>query len=577
MSIGSLRVPAPRRGWRVALAHRASSALLPEERFDVLMTTPSRARGSLAGWMATLGLLAAAYTALTLTAPPARTDVFGGTVAAAAGAGGLAVYVLLRASRLPTARGITLAFASIAIAAGGVVLGTRPPGGAVDGLRLSRESWLLLLAGLVLPGLAIRRLVGELRARVAHLARLSRTDPLTGVANRLAWDEELPREASRAQRDRLATCIALIDVDRLGAFNDLRGHAEGDLLLRRVASSWHACVRGGDLVARLDGGRFGVLLRRCPIDQAVIIMERLRVCMPDAQTASVGVASWEGREGVAAALLRAENALVAAKRRGRDRICVAPAAGTAQDSAFDNWVPVVRQVLAERSVVSVYQPIVDLGSGAVCAYEALARPDAKVVDISVERMFSTAQQMGLARELDWLCRRAALSDTSWLPRGTLLFVNCNIGLLTDPVHRVDQMLLVMAAAGLNPADLVLEITERELAGDLGRLRVVVDAYRREGFRFAVDDVGEGHSTLEVLATVRPEFVKIARSLVIEVGNVGARAAIRAVVAFARESGALVIAEGIEQRQTAADMRNLGVDMAQGYLFGRPGPPVRAAA
>jgi len=122
----------------------------------------------------------------------------------------------------------------------------------------------------------------------------------------------------------------------------------------------------------------------------------------------------------------------------------------------------------------------------------------------------------------------------------------------------------------------MEITEREIAGDLMRLRSVVDAYRREGFRFAVDDVGEGHSTLEVLAAVRPEFVKVARSLVVEAGNVGSRAAIRAVVAFARESGASVIAEGIELPQTARHMLELGVDLAQGYLFGRPAFPVAAA-
>jgi EAL domain-containing protein (putative c-di-GMP-specific phosphodiesterase class I) len=144
--------------------------------------------------------------------------------------------------------------------------------------------------------------------------------------------------------------------------------------------------------------------------------------------------------------------------------------------------------------------------------------------------------------------------------------------LVDPVHRVDQMLLVLQACGREPRDVVLEITERELVGDLSRLKLVVSAYRREGFRFAVDDVGEGHSTLEVLAATSPDFVKIARSLVIDAATAGPRAAIRAVVAFAGELGAHTIAEGIETEGTASFMRQLGVHLGQGWLFGRPELP-----
>jgi EAL domain-containing protein (putative c-di-GMP-specific phosphodiesterase class I) len=183
--------------------------------------------------------------------------------------------------------------------------------------------------------------------------------------------------------------------------------------------------------------------------------------------------------------------------------------------------------------------------------------------------------MGLGRDLDWLCRRAALVGARTMPAGIPLFINCGLSGLIDPVHRVDQMLLLCEAVGRRPQDLVLEITERELFGDLRRLREVVNTYRREKFRFAIDDVGEGHSTLEVLSVTEPEFVKVARSLVVGAVTRGPRAAIRAVVAFAAELGADVIAEGVELSQTATYLRELGVGYAQGYLFGRPVIPTHS--
>jgi EAL domain-containing protein (putative c-di-GMP-specific phosphodiesterase class I) len=157
-----------------------------------------------------------------------------------------------------------------------------------------------------------------------------------------------------------------------------------------------------------------------------------------------------------------------------------------------------------------------------------------------------------------------------------LFINCGISALLDPVHRVDQMLLVLEAVDRPPSEVVLEITERELVGDLNRLRQVVTTYRQQGFRFAIDDVGEGHSTLEVLAATEPEFVKVARSLVVEAWNRGPQAAIRALVAFAASMDAQVIAEGIEDAGVATAMRHLGVGLGQGYLFGRPALPVVTA-
>jgi diguanylate cyclase (GGDEF)-like protein len=456
-------------------------------------------------------------------------------------------------------------------------LATAPRSGAVPRIDLGRREWLLSLGGFIVAALTICRLVVELRRAEAQVKRLSRTDQLTGVANRSAWDEELLREMARARRDRTRFVVALLDLDRFDAFNQLRGHPEGDRLLQRMTAGWRGVLRDSDFVARYDSVQFALLLRQCGVENATVIVERLRVGVPDDQTVSAGLARWNGRDTPEELMRRAEESLVAAKLSGRDRLRIAESgAPVASRDDATRWNAVVQQLLEERSVVAAYQPIVGLDDGAIVGYEALARPDRERVDISVERMFSSAQRMGLGRDLDWLCRRAALAGATWVPPGIPVFVNCNLSGLVDPVHRVDQMLLLLQACGRDPSDVVLEITERELVGDLSRLRIVVAAYRREGFRFAVDDVGEGHSTLEVLAATSPDFVKIARSLVVDAATAGPRAAIRAVVAFAGEVGAYTIAEGIETESTAMYMGRLGVHLGQGWLFGRPELPPAGA-
>ncbi|MGH7748774.1 MAG: diguanylate cyclase, partial [Candidatus Dormibacteria bacterium] len=393
------------------------------------------------------------------------------------------------------------------------------------GIGLSRGDWLIGCAALVLGAVVVRRLLDELRHRIGMLDCLARTDQLTQVPNRRAWDEEIHREVARARRDRSSLCVAVLDIDHFKAFNDMRGHQEGDLMLASFAAAWRETVRTSDFIARYGGEEFAVILRGCSLQDALPIVERLRMVMTDEQTCSVGVARWDGAEDADSLVRRADEALFEAKATGRDRVKIAanPGADWGAHKPVP-WPAIVRELLEERSVIAAYQPVVELEGGSIVAYEALARPNHERVDISVERMFSSAQRMGLGRDLDWLCRRAALAGAAWIPEGMPLFINCGISALLDPLHRVDQMLLILEAVGREPSSVVLEITERELVGDLNRLRQVVTTYRQKGFRFAIDDVGEGHSTLEVLAATEPEYVKVARTLVIQAWNRGPQAA-----------------------------------------------------
>jgi diguanylate cyclase (GGDEF)-like protein len=526
-----------------------------------------------ARWYGFVAVLAATFAALSLAVPrpdPIRAIIVTLIIALTYAAGVLLWH------RAPLMTRPLLWFLSIVSAAAASLSGTlavdRGVGGD-GGVALGHRGWVWLIAGMGLVAVVVRRLLSELRTRVHQLDVLARTDQLTGVANRRAWDEELPRELTRSQRDRAPVCVAVLDLDRFKAFNDMRGHQEGDALLMRTAVAWREAVRTSDFIARYGGEEFAVILRGCALEDALPIVERLRLVVPDEQTCSVGLGRWDGRETAEALVKRVDDALYEAKLAGRDRVKIAAGRNLPDfGPSHMPWPSIVRQLLETRSVVAAYQPVVRLADRTIVAYEALARPNADNVDIEVERLFSSAQRMGLGRDLDWLCRRAALAGATWLPAGTPLFINCGLSGLIDPVHRVDQMLLVLEAVGRSPADVVMEITERELVGDLNRLRQVVNSHRSEGFRFAIDDVGEGHSTLEVLAATEPEFIKVARRLVVEAANRGGRAAIRAVVAFASEIGADVIAEGIEHVETADYLRQLGVNYGQGYAFGRPAFP-----
>jgi diguanylate cyclase (GGDEF)-like protein len=201
------------------------------------------------------------------------------------------------------------------VAVGVLVVGWRRP---VDALGDAAESGLRMLAAEA--AIAIDR--AELLARLETSAR---TDDLTGLPNRRAWDHELPRELSRADRAEHPLCVAMLDLDRFKWFNDERGHQAGDRLLKQAASAWSSQLRSSDMLARYGGEEFAVLLPGCTLHDAQLVLERLRTSMPEAQTVSAGVACWDGSESPEALVGRADSALYAAKRAGRDRLVTAAA------------------------------------------------------------------------------------------------------------------------------------------------------------------------------------------------------------------------------------------------------------
>jgi diguanylate cyclase (GGDEF)-like protein len=170
--------------------------------------------------------------------------------------------------------------------------------------------------------LMVHRFFERLRRQTNRLQVFAGTDPLTGAANRRAWDEELGAGLARASRDGLPLSAAMIDLDDFKGFNDRFGHQAGDRLLKEAAAAWRNTLRASDVLARIGGDEFAVLLPGCPLDMAAAIAERLRGAVPSAARCSVGVAVWDGREGTTQFVARADRALYDAKELGRDCVVV---------------------------------------------------------------------------------------------------------------------------------------------------------------------------------------------------------------------------------------------------------------
>lgn len=189
-----------------------------------------------------------------------------------------------------------------------------------------RTSGVSLRASALLNVLSAQAALAIGRAEMlGRLEALARTDDLTGLPNRRSWQEHLPRELARAERDQTRLCVAMLDLDRFKEYNDRRGHQAGDRLLKEAAAAWRTRLRTYDVLARYGGEEFSVILPGCASDRAMRLVERLREVTPEGETCSAGIAEWREGEPADALVGRADAALYRAKRAGRDRTVVAPA------------------------------------------------------------------------------------------------------------------------------------------------------------------------------------------------------------------------------------------------------------
>ncbi|MDQ3752302.1 MAG: GGDEF domain-containing protein [Actinomycetota bacterium] len=208
-----------------------------------------------------------------------------------------------------------------------------------EGLRSGPLVFFVAAAGTAtLSLLALARmwgLVAQVQRQARRLDELARTDGLTGMPNRRVWEIELPRELARAAREAKPVCVALTDLDHFKAYNDQHGHPTGDRLLREAVTAWSTQLRESDVLARYGGEEFAIVLPDCALEEAAVIVDRLRAATPEAQTCSAGIVLWDGAEPAEQLVRRADAALYRAKAEGRNRTVVAAECDLRLEAARD--------------------------------------------------------------------------------------------------------------------------------------------------------------------------------------------------------------------------------------------------
>jgi diguanylate cyclase (GGDEF)-like protein len=438
---------------------------------------------------------------------------------------------------------------------------------------------LICLLGLVGGG-GMFYLVGGRRLIRDHSMVLRRAtrDGLTDLPNQRAFQDEFPQMVASAARHQDHLALVLLDVDDFKLINDRHGHPHGDAVLKRVAGVLRG-ARPGDRPYRVGGDEFALLLSHADVEGTRALVARLGREFADAAVeVSMGVSVL--RSGTTADTLRAEadSALYEAKRQGANRAVHFADINEQVVVTTSEKREAVRRVIDEGRLTTVFQPIWNLEAETLIGIEALTRPDPSYGLSGPAEAFDIAEQLGRVHQLDVLCAQHALRTAPELGPGVLLFVNVAPLTLDLDAEGGDWLLAEVERAGLSAAHVVVEVTER-FGGRTAPVVKTLQRLRQQGFLLAVDDVGTGNAGLEMLSKLKAEFVKLDRSIVAAAATEpGARAVLFAMATFARQTGAFVIAEGIEDQETLQFLRSMDqrdvscetiIQGGQGFGLGRP--------
>jgi EAL domain-containing protein (putative c-di-GMP-specific phosphodiesterase class I) len=238
----------------------------------------------------------------------------------------------------------------------------------------------------------------------------------------------------------------------------------------------------------------------------------------------------------------------------------------------------LKRIIQEGDIEILFQPVVSLADWRTVGYEALSRGPRHSIFEKPKVMFECSRDVGIAQDLDLLCQRRALDRARLLASGEKLFLNALPASLLDPAFRDHLLTDLPADLRLMREDIVLEIADRDAIRDYEVFGQEVEELRARGFRLAVDDVGTGASSLQTIAEVRPDYIKVDASLIRNVqSNLVKQEMLRSLCQVARSISAEVVAEGIELEEELAVVRDCGIGFGQGYLFARPQrdlPPAR---
>ncbi len=425
-------------------------------------------------------------------------------------------------------------------------------------------SVLTLLAVVLRLGSTLARL----NRRQMDLAVLAATDPLTGLANHRAVHERLSCELGRARESGEHVSVIALDIDHFKVINDTYGHTEGDAALQAIGGELSRQARGSDLVGRVGGEEFALVLPATSGDEAYAIAERCRAALSRlsvqgvAISCSAGVASYPADDAEGTRLVElADGALYWAKRSGRDQTRRYDPREVILLSSTEQRAQV--QALLERgdALTPVFQPIVELATGRIAGYEALTRFLHTTPVRTPDVWFAQARRCGLGGPLEAQAIERALAVPG-RPPGTFLAMNVSPAALLSPE--------VAAALPEDLSDIVIELTEDEVFARDGALDAALVGLRARGARIAVDDAGAGYAGLQQLVRIKPEVLKLDRSLITGLETDPSKVALlEALASFASTTGAAVCCEGIESLEELRILARVDTTYAQGYALGKP--------
>jgi diguanylate cyclase (GGDEF)-like protein/PAS domain S-box-containing protein len=419
----------------------------------------------------------------------------------------------------------------------------------------------------------------RLEERLEHQAL---HDALTSLPNRKLFHDRVGLALGEGQPGQIA--VLFIDLDNFKTVNDRFGHASGDQVIAAAARQIWSCSRDGDTAARVGGDEFALLVEDVGVERVTALADRVIDALsktevafsrqPLAIGASIGIAVAGAAETTESLLRNADLAMYEAKRQGRARhVLYEPTLfATARNRA--RLREALQSALADDAISVVYQPIVDLSTGAVVGVEALARwSDRELGEVPPSDFIQVAEETGLIHELGhWVMEQACRDLADWRSaQSAAVYVSVNVSpLQLESAPFASSVVQLLRDHGLEPSALVLEVTEGMLLVELGRQSL--RELRSHDIRVAIDDFGTGYSSLSYLPQLPVDMVKIDQTFLGALEDTTVDPAfLRAIVRLAETLHLATICEGIETPDQLCDVQAAGCGYGQGDLLATPGP------
>ena len=471
---------------------------------------------------------------------------------------------------------------------------------AFDDQDASREPAIVLASGLGVS-LLLAGLVGLISSRVELLRRarqrderLRHTDPLTGLPDRTRFHLQLDSAIARSVRDGRRIALMFIDLDNFKLINDSEGHGAGDLIIQAAAQRLLASARANDMVCRLGGDEFTIILDSVHApDEARVVADRIVHSMtaaieingrPAMVSASVGIALWpdDGRDADVL-LSHADAAMHQAKQRGKRQYQFYTAATTSTAARQLRVESRLREALASNSFQLAFQPVVRLDGGELSGFEALLRlppagaepgaGDTRGESVTTTELILAAERCGMISAVgDWVIEAACRQWAAWpreATRGLTLAINVSAGQFLQEAMP-QRLRSAMAAHGIEPGSIELELTETALLEDGNDALRLMQSLRALGVAIVLDDFGTGYASLSYLKRLPIDKLKIDQSFLRDLDREPDDAHIlEAIIDMAHSLKLTVVAEGIETDTQLALLRRLGCGLGQGHLLCPP--------